>query len=94
VAHSDRYCYDGQVKTTLDIHDALLLRAKRLSRRTGRPLRALVEDGLRRVLDSQPRQPVYQLPDRSVGDPAARNPLEQLSWQDLRDEIYGRPSYP
>jgi hypothetical protein len=80
----------GGVKTTLDIQDALLLRAKRLAKRTGKPLRALVEEGLQHVL-ARPTAPSisYQLPDRSVGDPAALNPLEGWSWQDLRDEIYG-----
>jgi hypothetical protein len=80
----------GVVKTTLDIQDALLLRAKRLAKRTGKPLRALVEEGLQHVLarPTEPPRP-YQLPDCSVGDPATVNPLESRSWQDLRDEIYG-----
>ena len=43
------------MKTTLDIHDELLLRAKRHAKETGRPLRALVEDGLRRVLTASRR---------------------------------------
>jgi hypothetical protein len=79
------------VKTTLDIQDALLLRAKRLAKRTGKPLRALVEEGLQLVLATSAHAPdAYELPDRSVGDPAAPNPLEHWSWQDLRDEIYGK----
>ncbi len=80
----------GHVKTTLDIQDALLLRAKRLAKRSGRPLRALVEEGLQQVLARATggNRP-YQLPDRSVGDAAGSNPLESLSWQDLRAEIYG-----
>ncbi len=77
------------MKTTLEIRDALLLRAKRLSRRTGRPLRALVEEGLRQVLETE-RPKRYELPDRSVGRRGASNPLEGLSWQDLREEVYGR----
>ena len=77
------------MKTTLDIQDALLLRAKRLSKRTGRPLRALVEDGLRHVLTSNERTVRYELSDLSVGEPGAPNPLEAMSWQDIRDEIYG-----
>jgi len=78
------------VKTTLDIQDALLLRAKRLAKRTGKPVRALVEEGLQLVLAAAAHAPdPYELPDRSVGDAAAPNPLEQWSWQDLRDEIYG-----
>ncbi len=38
------------VKTTLDIRDELLLQAKRHAKTTGRPLRAVVEEGLRTVL--------------------------------------------
>jgi hypothetical protein len=79
------------VKTTLDLQDELLVRAKALSKRTGRPLRALVEEGLRHVLAKQRETKRYQLPDRSVGEAGADNPLEALSWQDLRDEIYGAP---
>ena len=78
------------MKTTLDIHDALLRRAKRLSKSTGRPLRALVEEGLQLVLSQHDAAgPRYELPDRSVGDPSAKNPLAAWSWHDLRDEIYG-----
>ena len=77
------------MKTTVEISDALLVRAKRHARKVGRPLRALIEDGLRQILEAEPAQNNYQLPDRSVGDVRGHNPLESLSWQDLRDEIYG-----
>jgi hypothetical protein len=77
------------VKTTVEISDALLARAKRHAREVRRPLRALIEDGLRHVLEAAPRRKKYQLPDLSVGVPGGANPLETLSWQDLRDEIYG-----
>ena len=79
------------VKTTLDIHDELLSRAKRQAQRTGRPLRAVVEEGLRKVL-ATPARVRYRLPDLSVGDPDAPDPLEEYSWQDLRDTIYGHRS--
>lgn len=78
------------MKTTMDIADALLARAKRRAQRSGKPLRALVEEGLRRVLDEEPRASSYELPDRSVGAASGPDPLESLSWQDLRDEIYGK----
>ncbi len=77
------------MKTTIEIHDALMARAKRYAKRTGRPLRAVVEEGLRRVLAESSRPTAYELPDRSVGDADAPDPLEALSWQDLREEIYG-----
>ena len=80
------------MKTTLDIQDALLDRAKRHAKRVRRPLRAIVEDGLRHVLSERSAASAYVLPDASVGDPHAADPLETLTWQDLREEIYGEPS--
>ena len=79
------------MKTTLDIHDQLLARAKRHAQRTGRPLRAVVEEGLRRVLSTPaPRRP-YALPDLRTGDSDAADPLESYSWPELRELIYGDP---
>jgi len=79
------------VKTTLNLNDELLAGAKRLAKESGRPLRAVVEDGLRRVLRESTYRKGYTMPDCSVGDPSAEDPLEKLSWQDLRGEIYGEP---
>jgi hypothetical protein len=77
------------MKTTVEIQDALLERARRHARRIGKPLRAVIEEGLRRVLDTEEERASYRLPDRSVGKSDGENPLEALTWQDLRDEIYG-----
>lgn len=79
------------MKTTLDIHDELLARAKRHARETGRPLRAVVEDGLRHVLAPGAPRRGYKLPDLRTGDPDATDPLEQYSWPELHDMIYGDP---
>ncbi len=79
------------MKTTIDIADALLVRAKRHAQRSGVPLRAVVEEGLRRVLAAEEVQTAYQLPDLSVGKPGGVNPLETMSWADVRREIYGDP---
>jgi hypothetical protein len=77
------------VKTTVEISDELLARARLQARRTGRPMRALIEEGLRRVLNEGDRATTYRLPDRSVGDPEGTDPLAGLSWAELRNEIYG-----
>ncbi len=79
------------VKTTLDIKDDLLLRAKKLAKRTGRPLRAVVEDSLRLTLANAQQRPDYRLPDLSVGRAGDVDPLELLTWQDLRAIVYGEP---
>ena len=77
------------MKTTLDIHDDLLIRAKRHARQIGRPLRAVVEEGLRQVLATPAARSRYRLPDLSAGDAEAPDPPESYSWQDLRESIYG-----
>jgi hypothetical protein len=79
------------VKTTIEIQDELMVRAKRHARRSGQPFRTVVEDGLRLVLNQSSPPDSYRLADCSVGDPDADDPLEQLSWQDLRARVYGEP---
>ena len=63
------------MKTTIDIHDELLARAKRLANETGQPLRAVVEEGLRLVCaDSAPTNG-YSVPDLRRGDVDAPDTL-------------------
>ncbi len=76
------------MKTTIEIHDDILIRAKRHAQKTGRSLRAVVEDGLRRALDSPPFQNRYALPDLRVGDPNSPDPLEGYAWPEVRELIY------
>ena len=80
------------MKTTIDIQDELLVRAKRHARQTGRPLRAVVEEGLRLALDTSPRAG-YELPDLSIGDANRQDPMERYSWPDLRSINYGEAEH-
>ena len=82
------------MKTTLDIHDELLARAEQHAKATGRPLHAVVEDGLRRVLESSSLRRKYTLPDLRTGDPDASDPLQRYSWPELRGLIYSDPGTP
>ena len=56
------------MKTTIEVSDALFTSAKRLAQQSQTTLRALVEDGLRRVLsDAQgTAKPTFTLRDASV----------------------------
>lgn len=81
------------MKTTLNIQDELLAHAKRYAQRTGQPLRAVVEEGLRRVLPTESPRERYVLPDHSVGKTGGRDPLETYSWQDIREVVYGLPEH-
>ncbi len=76
------------MKTTIDIADPLFRRARQLAQDRGTTLRALVEDGLRRVLD-EPPTPAFVLPDRAAGTPGDPDPTAPLTWAELRAEIYG-----
>ncbi len=79
----------GSMKTTLDIHDDLLTRAKRHAQETRRPLRAVVEEGLRLVLSKETLPKRYILPDCSYGGTETHDPLASYTWPELRDIIYG-----
>ena len=81
--------YHGAIKTTVEIHDQLLKRAKRYASTRGTTLGAVIEDALRLLLSSQPARSKYVLPDLRVGNPGDTDPLERYSWPELRDEIYG-----
>ena len=71
-----------EVKTTVDVHDELLKRAKRHAQETGQTLRAVVQEGLRLVLEKPPPSG-YKLPDLSVGDPDGPNPLEKHTFAEM-----------
>ena len=79
------------MKTTIDVHDELLARAKRHARENGVSLRAVVEEGLRLVLSTIRTAEPYRLPDLSVGDPNDKDPLEAYTWQDLSEMIHEHP---
>ena len=81
----------GLMKTTVDIRDELLSRAKQHAKQTGQPLRKVIEEGLRLVLSSSYSEKPYVLPDCSVGKAGGKDPLEAYSWADLRELIYGEP---
>ena len=82
------------MKTTIDVHDELLTRAKRYARETGVPLRAVMEEGIRLVLSGPESAEPYRMPDLSVGDPNGEDPLEAYSWQDLSEIIHEHPVDP
>jgi len=71
------------VKTTLDIADALLTEAKRAAKRRGIPLRRLIEEALRRVLQETPRKP-FKLKDRSIDGGWLRPEFRDLPWSEIR----------
>jgi hypothetical protein len=68
------YGTERVVKTTIDIADDLISRAKLVQKRDGVTLRALVEDGLRLVLDRDARKPKYRFVPVVAGTPSTGGP--------------------
>ena len=76
------------MKTTIEIADALLERAKRTAAREKKTLRALVEEGLRQVLDEPRRGPGFRLRRASVRGKGLRPEVADGSWDRIRSIIY------
>ena len=74
------------MKTTVEISDSLLREARKLARREGMTLRALVEQGLRCMLTE--KKPAFRLRDASFGGRGLRSELRDAGWDQLRDMIY------
>jgi hypothetical protein len=76
------------VKTTLEISDSLLREARKLAARERTTLRALVEQGLQRVLTERKRKAAFRLRKASFRGRGLRPEVANTGWERLRDLIY------
>jgi len=76
------------MKTTIDIADSLLEAAKARAAAEGTTLRALVEEGLRRVLEQRERQGPFQLRRASFAGRGLQPGVREGSWERIRELIY------
>ena len=79
----------SHMKTTVEISDPLLARARALARRQRRTLRDLIEAGLRAVLGEEERRGRFVLRDASVGGEGLREGLAYDDWGAILDAAYG-----
>jgi len=76
------------MKTTIEIADDLLARAKERGRREGKTLRALVEDGLRQALKREPGAAARRVKPVVFRKGGLSREFVDAPWTALRDEIY------
>ena len=76
------------MKTTLDISAPLLRQARKLAAREGTTLRALIEQGLRRVIAEERRRPAFRLRKASFKGRGLKSGLRETGWERLRDLAY------
>jgi len=76
------------MKTTIDIADSILARAKALAVRERRTLRQLVEEGLQLVLRSRRQSERFRLRRASFRGEGLAADLREGSWDSIRDRAY------
>jgi hypothetical protein len=76
------------MKTTVEIPDALLNAARRVASRDGITVRALLIEGLHRVLESRKRDTAFKLRDASFKGEGLQPDVAEGSWERMRDLAY------
>ncbi len=76
------------MKTTIDIADSLLTEAKLLAAQQETTVRALVEEGLRHVLEKRSQNPGFALRSVTFRGNGVRPEIREGSWERIRDLIY------
>lgn len=78
----------SSMKTTIDVSEPLLNEAKRRARAEGTTLRALVEEGLRRVLEVRASGDTFRLRDASVDGSGLQPEFRGAGWAAIREAAY------
>jgi len=76
------------MRMTLDIAASLLCEAKQLAAREGTTLRALVEEGLRRLIEEKKRKGAFRLRKVSFKGRGLRPELAGAGWERIGDLAY------
>ena len=76
------------MKTTVEIADSLLSAARRVAAREGTSVRALIEEGLRKVVDKRERRGGFRLRRVPFGGEGLSPDLSPEDWAAIRDRAY------
>lgn len=76
------------MKTTVEISDALLERAKKQAVREGTTLRALLEAGLQQVLRERNRPRKFHMRDARFSGRGTQPGFQEGDWDRVRETIY------
>ena len=76
------------MKTTIDIADGLFNTARRTAQREGTTLRALVEEGLRRVLGERAHRSAFRLRRATFKGEGLQPDVAREGWDRIRDRAY------
>ena len=77
---------DTLMKTTIEVSDALLEAAKRLAKERGTTLRAVMEEALRAVVETEPSD--FRLRDASVPGEGLHPEVQAGGWERISELAY------
>jgi predicted transcriptional regulator len=81
------------MRTSFELSDALLDRARKLAKRRGTTLRAVLEEALRRFLAEGDAPQPFRLRDVTFGEAGLTEGLSEHDWERIRELAYeGRGS--
>jgi len=76
------------MKTSVEIPDALLAEARKLAARQGPAVRALIEQGLRRIVGERKRAGAFRLRKATFKGDGLQPGVAAASWERIRDMAY------
>jgi len=76
------------MKTTIEMPDELLARARQVAQRDGATLKALLEEGLHLALRARAQKRAAVLRVQPFRGDGLTPEFQQAGWERLRDEIY------
>jgi len=76
------------MKTTVRISDSLVAEARELASREGTTLKALVEEGLRRIITERKRKSSFRLRKVTFNGEGLQTDLVEASWEQIRELTY------
>lgn len=76
------------MKTTIELPDPLLEQARRYAAARKMTLKALIEQGLRKVMADKVDGKPFKLRDGSVKGSGMTPEFQNASWEQIRDAIY------
>jgi hypothetical protein len=76
------------MKTTVEIPDPILSQARKVAAREGTTVRALIEEGLRKVLGERTRSGEFRLRKASFKGKGLHPEMRDAAWDRIRDAAY------
>jgi hypothetical protein len=76
------------MKTTVELPDPLFVQARRYASTRNMTMKALIEQGLRKVMAEKKEDPKFRLRDGSFEGNGLTPEFQSATWEQIRDAIY------